>query len=522
MASPDFSPYIDLTVNDIQPPDIYRASVDYARIALPEFEPRAGSVEDALLQSFAYMCSSYIAAANRIPNGTIEGVLQLYGLTRREAGAGTIDVTITILTPGGTVESGTAFIYLVEEGGEIVQYAFATTSTLQAATGSTTISATLESLTLGSLPTIVVGTSLVVGQPSSEILSCVTTSPASSTDIEETDSEYFSRGVTYLESISTSLCMARQVEAYILSKYSSVTRCKVFDIVSGASTTPTSTTTSVVDKDASPDPTLVISVDATDPFFSFISSESLADGYTDAWITTPALRGDTTNTYDHIPSGLIGTSWTESSLNEEVVVSFTPDDPIDIADAGPSSIQIIGDLMWSVLADAAPTRTREPRGKFIVFVWGKDGYPVTVSERQAIYVDISSKIPIGITCFMMDAMPVDIYCEIEIEVADGYVSSTVLAQLNETVETYFSPESYPYWSEYLYKNEIIALASSVAGVKRVTSVTTYIPTYGTAPITSTTGAPIYGNDNMATTSSTSVQMIYAGSLPRFTVSSAVA
>ena len=39
MPSPDFSEYIDLTINDLQPEDVYNGAVEYARTALPEFDP---------------------------------------------------------------------------------------------------------------------------------------------------------------------------------------------------------------------------------------------------------------------------------------------------------------------------------------------------------------------------------------------------------------------------------------------------------------------------------------------------
>ena len=51
MASPDFSEYIDLTINDLQPPDIYSLAREYALVSLPEFNPRTGTVEDAVLQA---------------------------------------------------------------------------------------------------------------------------------------------------------------------------------------------------------------------------------------------------------------------------------------------------------------------------------------------------------------------------------------------------------------------------------------------------------------------------------------
>jgi hypothetical protein len=44
MASPNFSEYINLTINDKQITDIYDDAVEYAQIALPEFTPRVGTI----------------------------------------------------------------------------------------------------------------------------------------------------------------------------------------------------------------------------------------------------------------------------------------------------------------------------------------------------------------------------------------------------------------------------------------------------------------------------------------------
>ena len=80
MASPDFSNYIDLTVNDKQPDEIYNDAIDYAKIALPEFSPRSGTVEDAVLQSTAYMAGVTSGSINRLPNGLMEGIMRLIGV----------------------------------------------------------------------------------------------------------------------------------------------------------------------------------------------------------------------------------------------------------------------------------------------------------------------------------------------------------------------------------------------------------------------------------------------------------
>ncbi len=73
MPSPDFSTYINFTGFDEQPASVYQEAVTYAQIALPEFNPRPGTIEDALLQAGAYVGSAAIGAINRLPNGLVEG-----------------------------------------------------------------------------------------------------------------------------------------------------------------------------------------------------------------------------------------------------------------------------------------------------------------------------------------------------------------------------------------------------------------------------------------------------------------
>jgi hypothetical protein len=77
MPSPDIRNYVDLTVYDLQPTDIYDASVEYAATSLPEWRPVPGSVEDALLQAASFMTGELVGAINRLPSGVVEALLKL-------------------------------------------------------------------------------------------------------------------------------------------------------------------------------------------------------------------------------------------------------------------------------------------------------------------------------------------------------------------------------------------------------------------------------------------------------------
>jgi len=527
MASPDFSEYIDLTVNDLQPEELYAAALDYTRTALPEFEPRAGSVEDALLQSFSLINSLYIAAANRIPNGTIEGVLRLLGLERREDGVSTINASFTILTPGGTVLEGTSVSYDTDNDGEPVQYPFFVLQTASAAVGSNTVNVTLESLALGPLPSIPIGTSLTITQPSSELFTCVTTSVPSSAATAESDIEYLTRGVTYLNSLSNSLCTAAQIEAYILSTYAGVTRCKVYDLAYGSSTSPVSTTTTSATTFGGFLDVVIDCSTEDNQLFSFNDGLGLdIDGET-VWVTTQQMYGSAEVTKEVFPSGAMGfgaeiTNF--DSIAKTVSISgIGVTSPAASANLGETMVQLVGGLTYALLDGTAPAlRTPDARGMYVIFTWGVEGQPITFETKQAIYDDISTRTPVGIDAFIHTVMPVEVYVEVEIEVLPGYVASSVLADVTDYLNSSFSPEYYGNWSEYLYRDEFVVKTSEVTGVKRVVSVTINLPSYGAGTVTAVTGSTYFNNSLMAVTDPGNpvnpqyLQFLFAGSMPSVT------
>ncbi|MBM4210606.1 MAG: hypothetical protein FJ187_08665, partial [Gammaproteobacteria bacterium] len=62
MPSPDFSQYVDLTDFDVQPGDLYLDALEYARTSIPEFDPRPGTLEDAIMQAGAYVGAGTIGS----------------------------------------------------------------------------------------------------------------------------------------------------------------------------------------------------------------------------------------------------------------------------------------------------------------------------------------------------------------------------------------------------------------------------------------------------------------------------
>jgi len=128
----DFSRYVDLTAFDADPTDIYLGALRLARLTLPEFRLRQGTVEDALFQACAYMQSLNVAAINRVPNRLMEGISRIVGVTRVEGTRSSVDVTVSLneIPEVGlpfTLVKASAFTYAISYPSGNVDYPFMTT-----------------------------------------------------------------------------------------------------------------------------------------------------------------------------------------------------------------------------------------------------------------------------------------------------------------------------------------------------------------------------------------------------------
>ena len=309
-----------------------------------------------------------------------------------------------------------------------------------------------------------------------------------------------------------------------MSTYAGVTRCKVYDLAYGSSTSPVSTTTTTATTFAG---LLDVVIDCSTEYnqlFSFNDGLGLnIDGET-VWVTTQQMYGDAEVTKEVFPSGAMGfgaeiTSF--DSVAKTVSISgIGVTSPAASANLGETMVQLVGGLTYALLDGTAPAlRTPDARGMYVIFTWGVEGQPITFETKQAIYDDISTRTPVGIDAFIHTVMPVELYVNVEVEVLEGYVASSVTAEVADYLDSSFSPQNYPNWAEYLYRNELVVKASEITGVKRVVSVVMYLPTYGTGDMTTTTGSTFYNNNLMGeldTANPTNPQFMkfyYAGSMP---------
>jgi len=235
MTSPDFREYVDLTIYDTTPQILYDDSVIYAQTAMPEFDPRIGTIEDALLQGMAFVGAILATGINRLPNGLMEGMLKLLGFNRNEAQFATGTATITTSINTGTViPKGTVFTYDVYEDGITTSYPFETDSDLVLASTFDEGDITITATNAGKYPALLAGQSLTLVSQVPYVIAVQLTDDIEVGADAETQTEFFNRGAQYLASLNSTIATSAQMTNYITANYTTVPVFKVYDLVNSS------------------------------------------------------------------------------------------------------------------------------------------------------------------------------------------------------------------------------------------------------------------------------------------------
>lgn len=243
----DFSQYVDLTVYDVQPVDIYLGAIELARRTLPEFTLRQGTPEDALFQAFAYMSALSVGTINRVPPRLMEGLVKMIGMERRFGSRArvVVDMTARDNDDETVIPAGTIFAYTETLAGISTQYTYQLVEEIVIPSHISTPQteqAVLYSQNVGIHPVLTAGDVLVPLSVVSDLDSVVVATAITIPDppdavypfvngVEpESDVTYLSRARTFLSSLNETLVTAKQVQSYILANYPNVGRCYVADL----------------------------------------------------------------------------------------------------------------------------------------------------------------------------------------------------------------------------------------------------------------------------------------------------
>ena len=229
MGSPDVSPYVDPTIYDQQPADIYDASVAYARASLPEWTPTVGSIEDALLQAASGVSGELLGALNRTTSSITEAVLQMFQIERLTGTKPTAVLQLALSDDvGHTLKKGTRFGWFDSGGSDPVLYVFESTVDVVAARLSTSMSVPVQGILNEEYPMLAAGAFIRVLSAVPWIDTAILEEDLDVGTNPETDVEYFARAIGLLGSYSQALVLPKQFEQYLLAKYVDVFRVKAY------------------------------------------------------------------------------------------------------------------------------------------------------------------------------------------------------------------------------------------------------------------------------------------------------
>jgi hypothetical protein len=445
MTSPDFRQYVDLTINDLQPQDIYDNAVVYALQGLPGFDPRPGTVEDAMLQAMSFVSGLLLGAINRLPNGLMEGLLRLMGFERDEATFATGSVIFTSLDNDGLVIPAGTQVAFTEFGATgVIQHIFSTDVEVVIPFGdsvSDPVPVTADSS--GKKPIISDGDSLFILTSSNKLFSCVFSGTLSQGVVGESDDSYFARGVTYLASLSSALATANQISNYILTYYKEVFRATAVDLRK----LETGSGVRIFES-------------------SGLIGASLNQDIYSNFDEVPA-PGDVIRIYGVTPNYFNGIFEVDSiSDNPDSVLYFT--NTVGASSGESHTGPFVVELLKSVSTAASPAA-----GWAIAFVSGINGASVTPVTKKAIFDDVINKSVAGLRFGVFNALIVDVSVSATVSVQSGFIESTVLNAAKNALEEFLSPNSWD-WSSVIRKNVLITRLAQVEGIFYVDDVTVTI------------------------------------------------
>ena len=477
MASPDFSPYVDLTIYDKDAGDVYYDAITYAQnVALPEFNPRAGSIEDALLQAFSYATAEMVGSINRIPNGLMEGILNLYGFERIQSVSARLTLMVQMYSDdGATILAGSLFSY--DADGETLF--FATVSDLVIGAGDFTGLVQAECLTVGTIAEISNGTQLTPISGVAGVLSAMATGTMVQGEDEETDISYFTRGATFLASRSNAVATATQMQNALAAYSPEIQRAYVSDLTkfkymrASSITRNGNTSTAVVNVGAggftriTDKVTFLVSevtVDTTRVIVRYVDDGPVYPGEE---INGTALTGDqfkvTACSYDSV-SGDLTLSWYTASTDSSV--TYPP---------------IAGAPFHSLTADSEffdryieilihPDDYNETPGAIGLVFGTSSALPLTNSAYLVVQDAIKAKSVAGMqfTSIAPIRVPIDINATIEHLPTYGAIATR--QAVATALQNYLSPSSWEF-TKSIYLNSLIGVAAGVTGVDRIGSLT---------------------------------------------------
>jgi|694.fasta_scaffold14193_9 hypothetical protein len=459
----DFSEYVDLSIFDKEPGDIYRDSIELARLSLPDFNLRPGTPEDAMFQAAAYVSALNINAINRLPDRLMAGIVQILGYQRQEAIPAEVDVEVTIGSyEGGNIPAGTVFVYDSTFEDESEQYAFQTisaTTVPAVAEGVTTYPSavvTVRSLEPGIIPPLVAGIELSIISSGTNIIAAeiATTANFANGLNDDTDADYLSKASTYLRSLSSVLVTPSQVDAYLLTNYPAiVSRAKTLDLTYGDDST-----------DADKNQNLTVYRPAG-------VIKTFADG------TLATIETEAPHLYvvgDVVDLDVFNSS-VSATFNGEYTITGRSDTTFSFAKIANSASTVVTGSAYA---------GQDVTGYVAVVAYG-NGSELSDIEKGNLATALRERSIGGLVLDVIDPAFATLEITGSIKLNEEYEQAALIETIEDIIVDYLSPQSFSLSSDRIRQTQVIALISNIPGVVYVESLTLtptgtqWLPKYGT-------------------------------------------
>lgn len=237
MVSPDATQYVNQTLIDKNPQDIYDNAVAALKMSLVDWKPREGNTEVLLLENLALEVSEAVFSVNRLPNSTIQGVLTLFGINRDYGAQPTTSITFyTATSLGTTIPAGTRCALNLRSGVEPVIFSTDVDLVIPNGSSNGTVTATGDRYTADANGTAV-NTVLAIYDSVYFVNNAVIASIVVDGRDPEDDPTYFTRAVERFSRLSDTLVLPRHFEAAALEDLD-VERVHAIDNWDGTGATP--------------------------------------------------------------------------------------------------------------------------------------------------------------------------------------------------------------------------------------------------------------------------------------------
>jgi hypothetical protein len=473
MASPDFREYIDLTVNDLQPIEIYNLARDYALVSLPDFNPRTGTVEDAMLEAMSFVAGLVTGAVNRIPNGLMEGVLRLMGFYRAEATFASGSVIFTSIDTNGLfIPSGTQVSFTETTADGVITHIYATTSSVSIPEGeSQSDPVQVAAIEAGEKPVISDGSVLTILTPINRLFDATFEGAFVQGSNTETDESFFDRAVTYLGSLSRSLANAEQVSNFILSNYENAYRVQAYDLTRLQQFLITSIVfdsgsnmvhASCAPIDSGGDTVYrTFSSNAGSVMIENVLEASTPFGDTETVFRTVRIKDTSKPDYD----GVWEINGIDDQFTDGPYVAYDYGDGEETAEVSYPDWQPKLEFL-----DQVDFETDDVVGCVTIFMSTLTGASLTASEKAEVEQEIRTRCVAGLSFYLTDVITAPVAVNVSIKVSEGFGILDVRTAVDDFLTAYLSPSQYPF-TDLIRRNALISLVSQIEGVEYVDDLT---------------------------------------------------